>query len=237
MKRKATPKQLRALAKGRKKRKANLRKLKKTKRKRVSRPRKPKKRRRTNLTLRTNLSSLMALTGGTGDINGQYYTGTITLSLTDATTTQAYLAPVSKGIFTKAGKATVMEILRIYAHMPSFPFLGNVAETSKSRSLIFSSTDGLKTGINDASTFAGFTSTLHGAWTAGGSYGLHFDGIYMWDCTDDAGHGFLLASDYFYVSADTNGWTPAIGTFAFKLLYRYKNVSLTEYIGIVQSQQ
>lgn len=56
------------------------------------------------------------------------------------------------------------------------------------------------------------------------------------DLTDGAGHGLLVATDQIYLT---------LGTFAFqnetyvkcKIMYRYKSVTLTEYIGIVQSQQ
>ncbi|GAG62860.1 unnamed protein product, partial [marine sediment metagenome] len=62
------------------------------------------------------------------------------------------------------------------------------------------------------------------------------DCVYMWDCTDDIGHGILVASDYIYVQGDTTGY--GVGAeFNFKILYRFKNVRLQEYIGIVQSQQ
>jgi len=56
------------------------------------------------------------------------------------------------------------------------------------------------------------------------------------DLTDGMGHGILVASDYFFVQVDSDGIGAVITTY-FKLLYRIKNVALTEYIGIVQSQQ
>ncbi len=235
MKRKATPKQLRALAKGRKKRKANLRKARKGKRKRSVKRAKPIKKRRRGFSLRTN-TDMSKLTGGTGDVNPQFYTGLITMAATDTDEVKAYLAPVSKGIFTKAGRATVMEILAVYSELPGFP-LAVAGALSQTRAIYFATTDGIKSSIGDPGVFAGFSSQKQSAFTALGSYAATFDNMYIWDLTDQAGHGFLLASDYFYVTVNTRSYTPAVGTFAFKVMYRYKNVSLTEYIGIVQSQQ
>ena len=56
------------------------------------------------------------------------------------------------------------------------------------------------------------------------------------DITDGAGHGFLVATDQIYMQVFTNGAT-ATATVRVKMLYRWKNVSLAEYIGIVQGQQ
>ena len=59
------------------------------------------------------------------------------------------------------------------------------------------------------------------------------------DITDGAGHGVLVATDSIYIT----GYVPAswylngTNTVFAKLLYRWKDVSLAEYIGIVQSQQ
>jgi hypothetical protein len=57
-----------------------------------------------------------------------------------------------------------------------------------------------------------------------------------WDFTDGAGHGILVATDNIFIQASTNGQNTA-SLFRFKILYRFKSVSLVEYIGIVQSQQ
>lgn len=63
------------------------------------------------------------------------------------------------------------------------------------------------------------------------------------DLTDGAGHGILIATDNVFLGAQQNialYTTPAgnYSTTVFcNLLYRFKEVSLQEYIGIVQSQQ
>lgn len=63
------------------------------------------------------------------------------------------------------------------------------------------------------------------------------------DLTDGAGHGVLIATDNIYLSMtllsasiDGGSYT-SNGQARADLLYRFKDVTLTEYIGIVQSQQ
>lgn len=56
------------------------------------------------------------------------------------------------------------------------------------------------------------------------------------DLTDEAGHGILIATDSIYLAC-SSALTGVRNTVACKLTYRWKDVSLEEYIGIVQSQQ
>lgn len=68
------------------------------------------------------------------------------------------------------------------------------------------------------------------------------------DLTDGAGHGILIATDNIYlnalvayVDADTSAAYAGAPSFIFaasncELIYRFKAVTLQEYIGIVQSQ-
>jgi len=58
----------------------------------------------------------------------------------------------------------------------------------------------------------------------------------VFDMTDGAGHGILIATDFIHLqvfSATTGNAVEA----RLKFLFRWKNVSIEEYIGIVQSQQ
>jgi hypothetical protein len=56
------------------------------------------------------------------------------------------------------------------------------------------------------------------------------------DLTDNAGHGILIATDSIYGQVNSAN-TATTNTVYFKLLYRFKEVNLIEYVGIVQSQQ
>lgn len=65
------------------------------------------------------------------------------------------------------------------------------------------------------------------------------------DLTDGAGHGLLVATDNIWLTCYATAATADAGenavlnvaTVNADLIYRFKEVSLQEYIGIVQSQQ
>lgn len=59
------------------------------------------------------------------------------------------------------------------------------------------------------------------------------------DLTDGVGHGVLVATDQLFIGAiQSAAASPITGsdTISVRILYRWKDVSVTEYIGIVQSQ-
>lgn len=58
---------------------------------------------------------------------------------------------------------------------------------------------------------------------------------FVQDLTDGAGHGLLIATDNLYLGVDSEA-TGFAQSVQCKILYRWKNVSETEYVGIVQSQ-
>lgn len=241
MKRKCSAKQLKALARGRKIRKLNLKKgitkkkTKKTKkpiRKRYKAKRiKPKKK----MTKRRRYNN-PSLTGGTKDVNPQYFTGRLDLSAADTVTTKMFVLPVTRQPTMR--KTTIIEILRIYVQMTSWKDPG-AAVINVVREIAFSTVDhGTEmVGMEDPSVFAYWQQKGRIPATAD-TTGLATDpGVYMWDFTDGAGHGWLIATDKYYVQGDTATMTPSIAKFTWKILYRFKAVDMVEYVGIVQSQQ
>lgn len=224
MKKKCSPAQLRALKKGRLTRKRKLREKKKKN--------KPKKKRKMTKRRRTNTS----LTGGTGDINPQLWSGIAKMSVVNQPATSGFITPISR--LPKSGnRVTVMEILKIYVWMAPTNIVA-AGETYQNIHINFGTKDrGIAASTADEpSIFAYLRKNYLGAFTAGGSYGKSDSMPLCVDLTDGIGHGILLATDYLYVQADTHNYG-AIQSIPFKILYRFKNVSLTEYIGIVQSQQ
>jgi len=222
MKKKATPAQLRALAKGRKKRAANLRRKRKRKR-----PKKMTKRRRINY----------GITGGSGDVNPQYYHGTLRLKATDTITEASYQLPVPR--LPIGGRSTVLEILRIY--WLCLPFKDCLAGNKRKFQHISFSTipqgEVTLATFNEPNVFCQMRLYQEGAFTGGGSFAYSYDGLMSYDLTDGAGHGFLIGTDKIFVQCDSDDQTPEITTFNFKILYRFKSITLQEYIGIVQGQQ
>lgn len=84
--------------------------------------------------------------------------------------------------------------------------------------------------------FAWCEMNIRNAFTAGGSVAVNQDVVQVMDLTDGDGHGILVATDNIFFQVTSNGFASAAEQ-SVKLLYRFKEVSLVEYIGIVQSQQ
>jgi len=76
-------------------------------------------------------------------------------------------------------------------------------------------------------------------------YSTDNESIDIHDLTDGAGHGILIATDQIFLTQQTSlacltasGTADSITGFVqADLIYRFKEVKLQEYIGIVQSQQ
>ena len=93
-----------------------------------------------------------------------------------------------------------------------------------------------KVEYREPSCFSYYNLQKRGAFGAGGSYFICYQEPYVDDLTDGAGHGYLVATDQIYLQISSSN-TGATNYCNGKLYYRWKNVNLQEYIGIVQSQQ
>jgi len=231
-KRKRTPtkKQLRALARGRAKRRRNLGIRSK---KRYKPARKRVKRRRAY----SSTMSSKSLTGGTADVNPQWLNGAFTMAAANTAETKTYVMPKALMMGGK-GKSTIIEILKIQLFLPPYDTIANAGEVADARKIIFSTENYGSTAPTYAQDCIYFyEDSRMGAFTAAGTYGT----FYPYtpppiDVTDGAGHGILVATEFLNVQVATAGYTnPA--TFGWKILYRFKSVSLVEYIGLVQTQQ
>lgn len=121
-----------------------------------------------------------------------------------------------------------MEILKIWVRMPT------IAEVDSNVNCAFATSD-LSTSaaaFSDPHVFAMFDQTVR--LTTSGM--LLASRMLELDLTDGAGHGYLIATDQIFVNV-VSTTTSAANTVSYKIMYRWKNVGLAEYIGIVQSQQ
>lgn len=184
------------------------------------------------------------LTGGTKDVNPQYLNGRVTLSAANTATSATLGTPIvrvgssSGGGCGPCGKSVIMEILKVFVQMPEID-ADAAAATSRSLGIIFSTTDfgTTQAAFDNPRVFAMMVHSVRNAFTAAGTGLLDVqDDPQVWDCTDDAGHGILVATDNIFAQGFSSGQAAAV-SFPFKILYRFKEVSLVEYIGIVQSQQ
>ena len=179
-----------------------------------------------------------SLTGGTGDVNPQYLSGVLTMSAANTVTTLTLGTPIVRVGPQSGGRATIMEVLKVFADLPPID-LDAATATDRIIRLAFSTTSFGTTNalLGETRVFAAFEHRVRNAFTAAGTGTLDVDNSpKTFDMTDGAGHGVLVATDNIFIQGMTQNQT-GVGVFQFKILYRFKTVDLAEYIGIVQSQQ
>jgi len=168
------------------------------------------------------MASKYELTGGTKDVNPQYLNCTVTATVKDKTHHAEVALPVQR--LNNRNRSMVMEILKVQW----------VSQSADGAHRIFC---GLST--NRLSEITGTIPQLTNP-----SIAVFFQtsgtaqkelGDVIQDYTDSAGHGVLIGADKLYLFA-YSGDTDNIPMNC-RIWYRWKNVSLTEYIGIVQASQ
>lgn len=178
-----------------------------------------------------------SLTGGTGDVKPQFLTlSTGTTAVNDYVVNQVSL-PVPR-FGTMKTKATIFEILSV----DWFLGLGNLTDATTQEWGFLTTSTGRVDGetstavtmvedLEDPKVFAPViwaTSQLTSG-TFSMTWPIHVD------LTDNNGNGILVATDrLFIVGANIAG---AAADYVAKIKYRLVNVGITEYVGIVQSQQ
>lgn len=178
-----------------------------------------------------------SLTGGTGDVNAQFLSYSAAQSGADATTTTTTPIPIQR--LPSGGKAQVMEVLKVFVSATDLPASASATETLDQIIVSFSTSSFGTTvpAFSEARVFAMYKKSTRSAFTAAGTYmsQLQTEPFEM-DLTDGAGHGFIVATDNIFtqVSSTATGNTNVASC---KIMYRWKNVNLQEYIGVVQSQQ
>lgn len=177
-----------------------------------------------------------SLTGGTGDINPQWLSFSASQSGADTTTTTTQAIPVQR--LPTSGRSQVMEVLKIHIEGPVLPASASATETTDSWVLVIGTKNFAATAVTSAepTIFASFSQVSRSAFTAAGTYFNVFSNTMDLDVTDGAGHGIIVATDNIFAQTQSTA-TGNTNTWRIKILYRWKNVSLQEYIGIVQSQQ
>ena len=127
------------------------------------------------------------------------------------------------------GRAQVLEILAVkYNHR-------NVGLVAGSRVNVFISTASFgttATTYGEPRVFSCWANDIDLVTSGSTSTQFPFED----DLEDSAGHGFLVATDQIFIQCATTS-TSATNIVDVKFYYRWKNVTLAEYIGIVQGQQ
>lgn len=177
------------------------------------------------------------LTGGTGDVNPQFLSFTATQSAADTTTSIQVALPVQR--LQNRNMAQVMEVLKVFWNTSTPPAIAAVGESLDSITAVLSTVSFGTTNavFSDPRVIALTNVAQRGAFTAGGTYVNSYETRpFVQDLTDGAGHGVLVATDSLFMQVQS-ATTGNANIAQCKVLYRMKNVSMTEYVGIVQSQQ
>ena len=180
-----------------------------------------------------------SLTGGSGDVNPQTMQFVLNPALTGGVQEWDIVTPYSR-LPRSGNKVTIMEILKIRYEMPDcIPAPGGATFTGylhlwvATRSVISHAGSIGQPGSIDNYRLAVDvpTAVLFGGPVLQEKTVTH-------DLTDGAGHGILVATDSIILGGGGHAslWIAGTGA-AISILYRFKHVTLEEYIGIVQSQQ
>lgn len=175
------------------------------------------------------------LTGGTGDVSPQLLTMALTMSAANTFTQSEIPLPINR--FREKGKhVIVVEMLKTYWETTEADannaaggnILSSFAQISTASQTSFSP--------NFSQVVSYAVRNYRGAFTAAGTFQTVHSEPFVVDHTDGAGHGILLATDNIFLGMTTANFVGAASVVV-KMLYRFKQISLEEYIGIVQSQQ
>lgn len=174
------------------------------------------------------------LTGGTGDVSPQLITASITMSAANTFTETTIATPVSR-IATRKGKAMVLELLKTYWDLPvkDNNYAAGGESSLVTADLSVSPAAGL--AVSSPLILSVVNKEYRGAFTAAGTYSSVQVEPVVVDFTDGAGHGVLIGTDQIFIGLTTTNFAGA-GSCTCRILYRFKEVSVEEYIGIVQSQ-
>lgn len=211
-----------------------------------------------------------SLTGGTGDVNPQFYRIQVpngvtvsTTAVTSASQTAAFPVPITRLRQPSSGKTTVMEILKVrwvnqlqlavnqVPHNAIYvvqAWLSTRAPNVIAQPTVispFGATDGSVLDLVQVSSAYGVTENPGDPPGPDyiSTYSVDNEGPNWHDLTDGAGHGVLVATDNIWISIMLTVGSVDVGNYgaaafsAAHILYRFKDVSLQEYIGLVQSQQ
>lgn len=180
------------------------------------------------------------LTGGTGDVNPQIMLVANADIAATAVTIQTPI-PIQR-LSDRNGRAQVLEILRVYFDVGAANlFVHSTGANSYAAMYLTTRSFGTSEVTSDnyngqliakAHVHACAVATAANVIATGPTFPI------VVDLTDNMGHGLLVGTDsLFFQTIQTNAASPLSGNVTCRILYRWKNVSITEYIGIVQSQQ
>jgi len=174
------------------------------------------------------MASKRALTGGTKDVNPQFLRGSLSQVTANVFAEVQIPIPVLR---TNIGnnKAQVIEILGVHWEISRSPGLIDAVTfeiqlTTASQSIII--------GLGDPDVFFRYGHSID--FITGGSEVLTKLVGYT-PLNDGAGHGIIVASPSIFLGLDTAN-VATLESASVAVMYRFKNIGLTEFIGLTIAQ-
>jgi len=180
------------------------------------------------------------LTGGTNDVNPQYMTIKLpTLATTLVAVNESFPIPINRMISTRS--AQVLEILRIeyYANGQGWGTgvdCGTKVSIGSAPFTRSTAAGATLSASGEQPTSPGLITQFFQTTDFGDATGVQMakDWVIVRDLTDGAGHGVLVGSDNLYVNNVAAFGAATENKEGFlRILYRFKNVGMAEYVGIV----
>ena len=179
------------------------------------------------------------LTGGTGDVNPQFLLSPRISNATPGSLVSVQL-PLPIQRLPTTGRAQVLEILKVTWDF-DFTIINTDAATTLGGIAYLTTRNPNNSAPStvDNTTVDWIEQKLQTLSATSGGIAVQIEHPFLHDLTDGAGHGVLIGTDYLFLSLlNPSGYTAGNVTFSSaRILYRWKDVSLAEYIGMVQSQQ
>ncbi len=169
---------------------------------------------------------------GRVDVFPNYLTGSIVQTTAEAFTTVRVNTPIPRIQTTRSGqKATVMELLWVEVLFPSI-VMGTIT-ANYTLQMVIGIVPAIILPFNNPRVFVEKRLDMHIFAASGGGL-TEMPLRYNMESSD--GHGFLLAAESFHVSLFTAG-TAIVNTGEWRMYYRFIDIPLSEFIGLVQSTQ
>lgn len=162
------------------------------------------------------------------DVKPQWINFRVTQSAADTFTQESLNLPINPGATVGGNKVRVIELLRAYMHSD----FDTLAEDGYLALQVCTASKSAVSNLADPETLM-FMEIATQLVTSGAIVTVM---PYVYDLTDGDGNGILVAVDELFCGIMSDGQAAA-RSFSLKLLYRYVDVSVQEFIGIVQSQQ
>ncbi len=173
------------------------------------------------------VTTIMVKHGKNIDVNPQFVSEYCTMSGANTFTEKAITLPVNPGATVENGKVRVIELLKIYIGLE----VDTLAEDGYvAAQLTYKTQSSL--AMTEVAKWLYYSKRKMQLITSGG---IMYNVMDVVDFTDGNGNGILYGSQFLYFGVWSSGQgSVCIGNI--KILYRFKDVSVEEFIGMTQQQ-